>query len=334
MRLLVCAQKVGRDDPVLGFFHRWVEELAAHFGQVTVLCLREGEHALPPNVRVVPLGTGRATRLFRLLRHSVVHRGEYDAVFVHMSQEFVLAGGWLWRLLGKQIYLWRNHYHGSFLTDLAALFCTKVFYTSKFSYTAKYKKAILMPVGIDTGLFKLVPGAARDPRSVLFLARMAPSKRPTILIDALAALREEGVDFSAAFYGSPLPQDAAYFERLKESAESLPIEFHPAVPNYKTPEIYNRYGIFVNCSPSGMLDKTIFEAAACGCVTLAASEDWRVLAGEEFWFNDATTLAQRLKQYLKSGGEGRDVADTLVERHSLDTLGKKLMQEIKIQHHV
>ena len=74
-----------------------------------------------------------------------------------MNQEYVLIAGWLWKLLGKRTYLWRNHYAGSWLTDVAAVFCTKVFCTSKHSYTVKYKKTVLMPVGVDTERF--TPGA-------------------------------------------------------------------------------------------------------------------------------------------------------------------------------
>ena len=31
MNLLLITQKIDKDDPILGFFHRWVEEFAKHF---------------------------------------------------------------------------------------------------------------------------------------------------------------------------------------------------------------------------------------------------------------------------------------------------------------
>lgn len=56
MRLLVVTQAVDKQDPVLGFFHRWLEEFAKHADQLIVICLREGTHSLPSNVRIYSLG--------------------------------------------------------------------------------------------------------------------------------------------------------------------------------------------------------------------------------------------------------------------------------------
>jgi len=56
MKLLVVTQVVDTEDPVLGFFVRWVEELAKHVESVEVICLREGKHMLPVNVHVHSLG--------------------------------------------------------------------------------------------------------------------------------------------------------------------------------------------------------------------------------------------------------------------------------------
>ena len=65
MKLLITTQAVDTDDPVLGFFVRWIEEFAKHAERVEVVCLREGKHGLPPNVRVHSLGkkNGRVPRV-------------------------------------------------------------------------------------------------------------------------------------------------------------------------------------------------------------------------------------------------------------------------------
>src|SRR3989344_6741688 len=56
MRLLIVTQKVDKNDPVLGFFHRWIEKFAKNFERVTVICLGKGEYNLPANVKVLSLG--------------------------------------------------------------------------------------------------------------------------------------------------------------------------------------------------------------------------------------------------------------------------------------
>ncbi len=66
---------------------------------------------------------------------------------------------------------------------------------------------------------------------------MWPSKRPEMLIDALALLKKEEVAFAADFYGSPLPDGTSYYESVKkcaaDSGAGESIAFHPAVPNDK-----------------------------------------------------------------------------------------------------
>jgi glycosyltransferase involved in cell wall biosynthesis len=247
-----------------------------------------------------------------------------------MNQEYILLAGWLWKLLGKKIYLWRNHYAGSWLTDLAAAFCTKVFCTSKHSYTTKYKKTMLMPVGVDTERFKPDARVARAPHSILFLARMAPSKRPEMLIDALASLARNGIDFSAALVGSPLPRDAAYYEGIKQKVVSLGLanqtSFMPEVPNSAAPDLYRAHEVFVNCSPSGMFDKTLFEAAACGCRVLASSKDFALLAGADSYFESSADLAQRLRDALAALPLA--AVPAYVEQNSLTALGEKLTKTL------
>lgn len=338
MKLLICTQVVDSEDPVLGFFVRWVEEFAKHCEKVTVICLREGSHTLPSNVHVYSLGkeagkSRRHTYAYRFVRLAWLLRRDYDAVFVHMNQEYVLLAGWLWKALGKRVSLWRNHYAGSRLTDIAVAFCKKVFCTSKHSYTAKFKKVTLMPVGVDSTRFFPDLLVARKPHSVLFLSRMSPSKRPDMLVDALALLAREDHDFTATFVGSPLPQDEKYYESLKEQVRRLEladcVTFVPAVQNSRTPNLYRTHEVFVNASPSGMFDKTIFEAAASGCVVLASSEDWKVLVGDAYNFDDAASLAARLAEVLKKPHHSGSLAQkTVATAQGLEVLVDRILKEV------
>lgn len=312
MKLLICTQTVDPADPVLGFFHGWIEELSKYYEEVTVICLQAGTYALPQNVVVYSAGkeknTPRVVRWWLIARSMFALSSRYDAVLVHMNQEYILLGGLFWKLSGKRVYLWRNHYRGSVLTDIAALFCTKVFCTSKYSYTAKYKNTVRMPTGVSTDIFVSPPGAQRSPRSVLFLARMSPAKRPDIFIAALKILKRESVDCVAALYGSPLPSDRAWYEQLKVEGESVGAVFHPAVGNDKTPRVYTRFEVFVNCSPSGMYDKTMFEAMACQCLVLASSKDLSQLVEGRFTFKEgnASDLAKKLAALLLASAKEKE----------------------------
>ncbi|MEA2701844.1 MAG: hypothetical protein QOE22_553 [Candidatus Parcubacteria bacterium] len=331
MKLLFVTQVVDRNDGVLGAYHGWLTELAKHTERIEVICLYEGEHDLPANVTVHSLGKEslssrrkplhRLLYVFRFKRLAWTLRHDYDAVFVHMNQEYLLIAGPFWKLLGKRIYMWRNHYAGSWLTDIAAAFCTKIFSTSRHSYTARYRKNVLMPVGIDTSLFRPDTSMARKPRSILFLARMTPSKNPLMLIEALRELKEKRVPFTATFVGSPPPEHEAYYRSLAGRAEHYGIAeyvtFLPNVSNRETPDLYRAHEVFVNCSRSGMFDKTIFEAVASGCVPFARSRDWEMLVGDErlSFAENGGSLAARLAAFFSLGEtEQEAVRDMLAER--------------------
>jgi glycosyltransferase involved in cell wall biosynthesis len=338
MRLLICTQTVDSDDPVLGFFHRWIEEFSKNCERVTVVCLREGAHNLPSNVRVYSLGKEKGgNRLLytaRFLKLIVSLRRSYDSVFVHMNPEYVVLGGLFWRAARKRVYMWRNHWKGGLITDIAVALSHKIFCTSKASYIAKYQKNVLMPVGIDTDTFKPVPGVIRRPRSVLSLGRIAPSKNIHVILEALHLLKQRGVAFTASVYGDALPKDQGYLIAQKQFVAdhnlSDRVSFYPGVKNSETPAIYSAHEIFVNASASGMFDKTIFEAIACGCTSIASSRDYLEFSGPQYWFEgiDALTLAEKIEKAFVS--PQKNVRDNLLFTHELSELANRLNKELSV----
>ncbi len=338
VRLLICTQKVDKNDSVLGFFHQWLEVFAGKFEQISVICLYEGEHNLPVNVQVYSLGkesgVSRLKYIVRFYQYAWNLRSQYDSVFVHMNQEYVLMGWKLWWLLRKPVFMWRNHYAGSWLTRVAVAACKKVFCTSKHSYTAKFKKCVLMPVGVDTEVFMPVPTVVRVPHSILSLGRISPSKNIHVLIDALHQLSDRQVDFTCDIYGGALPDDAQYLNDLKQRVSdfglSERIRFHGAIKNTDTPAVYSAHKIFVNASRSGMFDKTLFEAMACGCEVLASSEDLTELVGKDSYFEagDSSALATALESHLSTESQSRGLYSHIVSNNSLRTLVTKLMSQM------
>jgi len=215
-------------------------------------------------------------------------------------------------LLGKKVFMWRNHYKGTILTDIASIFCYKILCTSKFSYTARYKKTIFMPVGVDEESYELDESVPRIPHSVFSLGRISKSKRPYLLIEALAKVAQQNIEFTAKFVGGAIEAEPDYPNQMMELAKSLKIAdrltFTGAVPNTETYRYYRSGDIYVNCSPSGMLDKTIFEAAVCKCLVLVSSQDFAELVGPDYIFadNDSNDLAQKLAKFLTISPEEHD----------------------------
>ncbi|KKS83641.1 MAG: Glycosyltransferase [Parcubacteria group bacterium GW2011_GWA2_43_11] len=343
MRLLILTQIIDTEDPMLSFMHTWVTEFAKHFEFITVICLKEGIHSLPENVRVLSLGkenrVSKGIYVKRFFYYIFTYRKEYDSVFVHMNQEYVLLGGWLWRLMGKKVTLWRNHFAGSFLTDIASLFCHKVFCTSRYSYTAKYKKTVFMPVGVPEDVF--FPSECECiPNSILSFVRISPSKKIEQLIEALELLKKKGAVFTATICGDAILELKDYEAKLHKQVKDLGLEnqvtFRSGVPYEEASKLYSEHEISVNQSPSGMYDKTLFEAMLCGKLVLSCNENLRGEIDDMFLFseNDVAGLADKLTQLLALESEernmqGKQLAKYAKDNHSLSHLAVRMRKELE-----
>jgi glycosyltransferase involved in cell wall biosynthesis len=345
MRLLILTQIIDTEDSMLGFMHTWVEEFSKHFEKITVVCLKEGKHSLPKNVRVLSLGkeqgVSKTTQLFCFYKYILNYRKEYDAVYVHMNQEYVLLGGLLWRVLGKYVTMWRNHHMGSLITDVASFFCQKVFCTSKFSYTAKYAKTVFMPVGVPAAMFRPVPDVKRVPHSILSFVRISPAKKIEQLITVLDSINKKGIPFTATICGDAIPEHKAYESSLHDQVAKLGlskhISFMHGIPYEQAPALYTKHDISVNQSPSGMFDKTIFEAMLCHTLALSCNENLRGEIDELFLFreDDKSDLADKLEKLLLLSSVERDekaheLALYTRENHSLAYLGVRLKEELHL----
>ena len=161
MRLLIVTQKVDKNDQNLGFFHRWIIEFAKHCQSIVVICLEEGRHELPANVKVLSLG--KEKKNFQFLKKFVYvnnfyryiwnQRKNYDVVFVHMNPIYVVLGGWAWKLFGKPVTLWYTHKSVDLKLRVAEKFVQKIFTASKESFRLHSKKVMVTGHGVDIDKF-------------------------------------------------------------------------------------------------------------------------------------------------------------------------------------
>ena len=320
MRLLIFTQAVDKQHSVVGFFHDWVEEFAKHAEEVTVICLQKGDYDLPSNVRVLSLGKERylEKKLFfgrqiflrlkytyRFYKYIWRERKNYDAVFVHMNQEYVLLGGLFWRIFGKRSALWYNHEKGTIFTRIAMKLVDHIFHTSAYAFTAGTDKSVQMPAGIDVSAFQEKEGVHRDKQAVLFVGRLSLIKRPDLLISAVTKIYNwSNLQPSLTLVGEGGGKDALYVQKLHDQVNKLKtkdiIKFQGKVPHRKLPSIYSEHAVYVNLSPSGLFDKTILEAAACGTLVLVSSRAFRGKIPEICFFaeNDKEDLAKSLQKLL------------------------------------
>jgi len=390
MKLLIITQKVNKNDSVLGFFHGWIEKFAEKFEKITVICLEKGGVDLPENVSVFSLGkeaTQRAAsqkfikspqlnkrrfngvnKVFKVLKRIIYilkfykciwrEKKNYEIVFAHMNQEYVLFGGLLWKILGKKIFLWRNHPKGSFFTRVAVWLSDKVFYTSPFSYTARFKKGVMMPVGVSCeskvkSLSQLnknqFNGTGKvykeEDLKILCLGRIAPVKNIEVIIEAMKILKEKEMKFQLSVVGDALEKDEEYYDELKFKVESeklkKEVRFLPGVPNRETLEVYAKHDIFINATETGSMDKTIFEAIFAGLPVITSNKALRDFFGTKyadlllFKEGDADSLSFKIEKirefFCDSEGEKMvlELRKKVEEEQSLEKLSERLFKIFK-----
>lgn len=330
MRLLITTQAVDRNDPILGFFHEWVRAIAQHCVTVHVICLKRGEYDLPHNVEVHSLGKedgeNRLKYVWRFIRFSFSLRKKYDVVFSHMNPHYIVLMGLFWKIARKRIFFWRNHAQMNVMTWIAAQYAERVFYTSPFACTRRFAHAVQMPVGIDTTRFTFEVSHRPKRKSVLFLGRLSPVKRPELFMRAIAQLN----GYTISVYGDVPHHAMLSVDSLRDLAEGN-ATFHASVPNYETPALYRAHDIYVNLTPEGSMDKTVLEAAACGSLVLVTNRSFETLLPQSCMIRDATpkgiaTAIQTLSALSDTEHDQyRIQLRTMVEReHALNVLVEKL----------
>lgn len=347
-RILFCCQVLDTADPALSFFHEWIKKFSNKFDKITVIALKVGKVDLPEKVQYFSLGKEKYSQgsfkrffyIFNLIVYSWKTRNDYDTVFVHMNQEFILVAGLLWKILGKKIYLWYNHYSGNIFTNTASIFCEKIFFTSKGAYTSRFSRSIQMPVGVNTDIFGNSVNRDKDKiGKILFLARISKSKRLEDLIKAVSLAPLIQMEWSVQVTGPTISEDdKKYLSECRDMIGDLGLTsrfvFTDGIPFIETPRLYSNFDIFINCSKTGMYDKTIFEASASGCIVISSSVDYRDEVGDNYFFNfgDYTELSNKIVNILNLSKENRYESIKLMKevanRHSLDKLSEKIVKEI------
>lgn len=310
MKLLIVTQKVDKNDPILGFFHRWITEFAKHTDRISVICLEQGEYDLPKNVTVYSLGKERGTsrlkyvlNFYRLIWRE---RKNYDAVFVHMNPIYIVLGGILWHIWKKKISLWYTHKSVDLKLRIAEKFVHTIFTASRESFRLLSKKISIIGHGIDCEQFKPSMREHGDILRIVTVGRIAPIKNYETLIEALAIVTRNNIPFTLEIIGVPATkEDEAYDINtrtlIQEKNLTSRVVFTGKVSHDKLPEHLNKADIFVNLSETGSLDKAILEAMACGLMVVTSNEACKEMFGGDkeiltFPQRDAQALADRLKK--------------------------------------
>lgn len=357
MRLLITTQAIDIDDPVLGFFCRWVEEFAKHCESVEVICLREGAHQLPKNVRMHSLGKEHVYRIpytvyrirfvqrilyaLRFWRYIWSLRKEYDAVFVHMNPEYAVLGGLLWRFWGKRISLWYVHKSVTCRLRIGVIFTHVVFTAVPESFRLATNKVKIVGHGIATDMFlKKNPSqqGQKGELRIVTIGRISKSKRIIEMISVLDTLAREKVPFSFTIVGAPaMPEDVAYEARLKKEIARRPyaarVRFFGGIPYRELPRILADADIFLNMSKTGGVDKAVLEAMAAGVAPVTTNAAFRSILGPLGLFSEKDSPDALASAMLRARDVDTAALRAIVEKdYSLASLIPKILSALASTH--
>jgi len=347
MKLLICTQKVDINDDVLGFFHGWLKEFAAHCDELTVICLQCGEYNLPDNVRVLSLGKekkiSRLKYILKFYRYIWRERKNYDQVFVHMNPEYVVLGGIFWRITGKKIGLWYVHREVNLKLRIAAKLAHQIFTASAESFRLKSKKIKIIGHGIDINKFK-PPKFLDDNKNIfviIYAGRISEIKNQMLLIEAINILVNKNniKNIKVKFIGRAAGKNnELYLQLLKTKAQEYNLnnymEFFGGASYSAMPDIYAQADLAVNLCPTGGVDKAVLEAMASGNLVLALNQTFADIIGRDLILSQANSaeLADKIKQTMNFNNDKKaEIRQKLREKieheYSLNNLINKILNE-------
>jgi glycosyltransferase involved in cell wall biosynthesis len=336
MKLLIVTQKVDRTDPILGFFHRWIEEFATHYDQVIVIGQQVGANQLPQNVKVLSLekekgcsNIGQVLRFWKIIWNN---RKQYDHVLVHMTPIWILIGAPVWIVLRKPMYLWYEIKRGSWKLSLSLLFVKKVFAASEHGLPRVAKKQAIVGHGIDVDLF-IPKSELRESKHLVAVGRITHIKNYDNIIKALSGLPECRLTIAG---GTITESDKTVEHNIRELIHRLGVADRVEigwVSPEDMPQLLQRADCMLHASQGG-LDKVVLQAMACGCPVVSTSEAAKdelpeICSAEE------KTMSTKANAILGMSDHNRDILSKdlrkIVEtEHSL----KQCIAEIVTQMHI
>lgn len=350
MNLLILTQKVDKNDSNLGFFHRWLEEFSKKCEKVTVICLYKGEYSLPNNVRILSLGKEkgvcRLKYLFNFYKYILKYRKEYDSVFVHMNQIYMILGGFWWKMMNKKISLWYAHKNISPSLRLATKITDIIFTASEKSFRLSSKKIKVMGHGIDTEKFSPAVNVRQDNFfNIVTIGRISPVKKYEDLITVIEKLSQNDKfrsKIKVNIVGGAIDVlGEKYFSELKNLVKVKKIEglinFVGPVSNDQVVDILRNSDLFVHMSQTGSLDKVVLEAMACEVLVLSNNESVvnDVLSDyKNYLCYTGDSLKYKIEEIMKMDNESKkNIKDNLriiiINKHKLETLIKNIVLNLE-----
>lgn len=280
MKLLITTQVVDKEDPILGFFHDWLEEFAKHFESISVICLKEGVHELPQNITVYSLGKesgeNHCKYIFRFYKFfgKIFFCNRVDFVFFHMGAVYNLLAIPFFlvrKLRGTQFYWWKAHGHINITGRLAGVFTDRIYTASENSFPVQSKKKVVVGHGIRVCGEELIKKEIKNNVRLVSVGRITRIKNIEQVIELGNMLYTRNIPFTILIIGPII--DMAYHSDLENLIHSYSLSnfITMAGPKNKNDlqEVYRNTDVLIHTSKTGSVDKVVLEAMSHGVVPIA-----------------------------------------------------------------
>lgn len=335
LRLLIVTQSVDRNDPILGFFHRWIEVFAEHCTEVIVISQRVGSHQFPSNVTVRTLGKEMGMPvLFQMIYFKCLclyYARSYDRVLVHMTPIWVVVGSGIWRLYCKPVYLWYEARGMKWSLQVALSIVKKVFSASSAGMPIKTPTSCIVGHGIDRQMFD-TEHQSRTRGQLTTVGRITKAKHFDTIVEALAKLPD---DYRLTIIGATRTHaDQETLQQLKNTMRRLHQDHRVSIaelPHAEIVPLLKRTDIFVHASETP-LDKAVLEAMLSGCLVVSCGEAFKGVLPEQCRATQENLhekiQALRGLPYEEDQQLRKQLKDIVREQHSLEKLIPRLVEEM------
>lgn len=351
MRLLIVTDTLDVDDLEVGYFHRWVEELALHAPSIRIITAKEGYHTLPKHVEVHTLGLemkrGRISRAVRYMWYLVRYIRTYDAVFVFGSPSVVVGAGWWWKLWRKRIGIWYAKGDPTVALSIARPFLSYIFTSTTHGYHGGGDLKHIVGHGVDVLRFKPILRPKHDGVfRMVAVGKISHIKDYETLIRAISILKESiEKPFTLTIVGAPNEGEEEFAGEVRSFAHSFGLNeivtFFGPMKNVDVAKLHQQADVYISMNTLPALEKSLIEAASASLPIITANSSFEEFARDydSFVFfepkNDVE-LAERIRHMMMMSYDARHALghvfrDVAVHRYSIDFLARSIMNAYKRQ---
>ena len=331
-----------QEDPILGFAHEWINELAALYDSILVISGSIGVTNLPSNVNVKSTGWKKGKKVQNFLRALLtVNVGLLTSkpkiVFTHMNYWFSILAFPATLVLSCRQILWYSHAHKKRTLFLATALNDVILTPVRESFPIQTDKVYPIGHAINTHYFNYKENQFGVLENFVHVGRLDDVKRLSFILNTLREFRKITNTKTIKFdqIGSP-SDDTNTLERDEflntiEKEESW-TNFYESCGRSELGKRLEHYQVFLHAS-LGSIDKAPLEAALAGLIVLTDDPlTYRELGSSEV-MGEYTGLAIQL-EILHELSESERVKLQYVQRqnvltnHSLSTLGQRFMSAV------